>query len=515
MEKKLSTVESNNRKYKQKAKWLLTFLIILGITILSVWLLDRSEARRVAALGQKALLEGNPHKAVILALQAQQIANIPEAQDLLIDATDKIDFIGGKGLLGHRGIVTSVAWSPDGLLASASADGTIIIWDLVSGRPVQTLHNNKCSVQSVAWSADGKLASAACGDIVIWDLTSSQPAQTLHGYSGGINNLVWLSDGRLAANGGRGYILIWDLTSDQPTQYMSWDAHEITSMVWSSDGKLASSQQSEIFIWDLETGRPTKILRENRYGVFGMDWSEDGRLAAGSGSAPDDSSIVIWNFASDHQSIQTLYVHSNIVWSVDWSVDGRLASGDNNGNVIIWDLNTGQPYLTLHGHSQRVTSVAWSADGQLASGSDDNIVIVWKMPEVMSTKALRNYPACEWVLRNLTINEWAETVGAWHTYQPACSNLSMETIPLPNLEEWKKATQYFDEGERKYLNSTRYGLTNFAYTPARFLWLTWSGRFLVLTIGLLALGLIALIIWISLKTIGWFIKLVWKRYSKE
>jgi WD40 repeat protein len=513
MEKKLSTVESNNRKYKPKPKWVLTFLIVFGITILSIWVLDHSEARRVAALGQKALLEGNPHKAAILALQAQQIANIPDAQDLLIDATDKIDFVGGKGLLGHRDIVTSVAWSPDGHLASASADGTIIIWDLVSGQPVQTLRNNKCSVQSVAWSIGGKLASAACDNVVIWDLTSGQPAQTLHGDSDGINNLVWLPDGRLVANGGRGYILIWDLTSDQPTQSMSWDATEITSVAWSAGGKLASSQQSEIFIWDLENGRPTKILREHRNGVFSMDWSVSGRLASGSGSG--DSSVVIWDLGNGHQPTQTLYGHSGIVWSVDWSGDGKLASGAGDGNVIIWDLSNGQPYLTLHGHSQRVTSVAWSADGQFASGSDDNIVIVWKMPEVMSTKALHNQPACEWVLRNLTINEWAETVGAWHTYQPACSNLSMETIPLPNLEEWKKATRYFDEGERKYLNSTRYGLTNFAYTPARFLWLTWSGRFLVLTIGLVALGLIALLIWISLKTVGLFINLVWKRYSKE
>jgi WD40 repeat protein len=513
MEKKLSTVESNNRKYNQKPKWVLTFLIILGISILSVWMLDHSEAQRVVALGQKSLLEGNPHKAVILALQAQQIANIPEAQDLLIDATNKIDFVSGKGLLGHRGIVTSLAWSPDGQLASASADGTIIIWDLVSGQPTQTLHNNKHGVNSIAWSADGRLASASCDAITIWDLTSGKPAQTLHGYSSCMNNLVWSPDGRLAANGGRGYILIWDLTSDQPTQSMSWDGHEILSMAWSADGKLASSQQGEIFIWDLENGRPAKILREHRYGVFSMDWSVSGRLASGSGSG--DSSVVIWDLDNEHQPTQTLYGHSEIVWSVDWSGDGQLASGAGDGNVIIWDLSSGQPYLTLHGHSHRVTSVDWSADGQLASGSDDNIVIVWRLSEVTSTQALRSRPACEWVLRNLTINEWVETVGAWHTYQPACPNLSMETIPLPNLEEWQKATQYFDEGEKKYLNSTQYGLKNFSYTPARFLWLTWSGRFLVLTIGLLVLGLIALLVWMGLKAMGWFITLVWKRHNKK
>ncbi|HEU5379112.1 MAG TPA: WD40 repeat domain-containing protein [Ktedonobacteraceae bacterium] len=35
---------------------------------------------------------------------------------------------------GHRGLVNSVAWSPDvTMLASASFDGTVIVWQHVQG----------------------------------------------------------------------------------------------------------------------------------------------------------------------------------------------------------------------------------------------------------------------------------------------------------------------------------------------------------------------------------------------
>jgi WD40 repeat protein len=59
-----------------------------------------------------------------------------------------------------------VAWSADGRLASASYDGTVIVWDLSTGEPAQTLQRHAGSISSLAWSADGRLASASADNTI-------------------------------------------------------------------------------------------------------------------------------------------------------------------------------------------------------------------------------------------------------------------------------------------------------------------------------------------------------------
>src|SRR5438067_2150966 len=68
-------------------------------------------------------------------------------------------------LKGHQAEVTSIAFSPDGKrLATASGDRTVKIWDLETGKEVNTLKGHGNYVNSACFSPDGKLIATGSED---------------------------------------------------------------------------------------------------------------------------------------------------------------------------------------------------------------------------------------------------------------------------------------------------------------------------------------------------------------
>src|SRR5205085_1946270 len=65
--------------------------------------------------------------------------------------------------------------------AAASADGTVVLWDLDRRKQAATLPGHKKPVMAVAWSPDGRrLASASRdGTVVVWDLDNRRSLAVL------------------------------------------------------------------------------------------------------------------------------------------------------------------------------------------------------------------------------------------------------------------------------------------------------------------------------------------------
>src|SRR6266700_5643466 len=181
--------------------------------------------------------------------------------------------------------------------ASASWHGTIKLWELESGRCLQTLEEHTERVQALAWSPDGGTLASGGWDTTIrlWDGQECTSRGVLQGHSGIVYGLAFTPDSRhLLSGSDDGTLRLWDVERAQCVRVLKGYAAFLYDLAWSPDGTRLASAGSEtvVSIWEVVSARRYKVLEGHRLTVYGLAWSPDGSLLASSGW---DSAIRLWD----------------------------------------------------------------------------------------------------------------------------------------------------------------------------------------------------------------------------
>jgi WD40 repeat protein len=292
----------------------------------------------------------------------------------------------GTARLRHGGLVRALAFSPDGrLLASASHDQTVSVWEIPTGHERFRCRGHEADVLTVGWSSNGKLlaSGAADGTVRLWSATDGRELQRTRCSPDSVETLAFSPIGqRLAVGGDDGQLRLLDIRQDE--RWRMVQDRSVRCLAWSADGKLIATNAAReaITLWDPERGKPVRSFGDEP--VECLAFAPRGRALV---SREVGGTFRLWEIDTGRevrrwQGEADSGGAGSMIYQIAFSRNGNeVVAGNLAGGIDVWDVATGKRKTQLRGrHRGRVTAVAVSPrDDLVASGGADHAIHLWRL----------------------------------------------------------------------------------------------------------------------------------------
>jgi WD40 repeat protein/tRNA A-37 threonylcarbamoyl transferase component Bud32 len=224
--------------------------------------------------------------------------------------------------------------SPDGkLIVTGAQDGTVVLWDLATGKQVRELGKLGADIMAAHWSDDGQRVGAIDdkATVVVWDRDGAVVRRLPAGKNG--IDFAFSHDGKWLARATIGneralHSLVG--ASDRPLGQMSADDQMYSVMFADDDTRVIFSGSGMVGAWDVATGE----LRTNiapGTDVIAARFSRDNRMIFGGGL---DRRLRVWDVETGADL--TSLLASGDIYGLVMSGDGARLAVLTLGGALVW-----------------------------------------------------------------------------------------------------------------------------------------------------------------------------------
>lgn len=297
----------------------------------------------------------------------------------------------------HGGAITGLAYHPAGtMLASASRDGTVRLWDTFTNAELADLPHTD-SVTGLAFSPDGsRLASVTQGGSVhVWATANGAELMRFEHGAQALSVAISPDGSRVAAGGNSptpggglaGMARVWDLGTGAELATVETFGPvtgvgfvNASTLVVGSQGQSCEAGGGAVELFVVPGGTSLGTFNDASGWINALAvLPATGQIAASGQEIVCGGNGLVWIWHGSGSLLAMLdHGASTEVTSLAFSAGGSLlASTTSDGLVWLWNAAGGAQLATLAAHDSAL-SVAFSPDGKLvASGGADGVIRLW------------------------------------------------------------------------------------------------------------------------------------------